>query len=81
MLNFQQKEKILKKYFEILRKCSLFDGVEDQHLIAMLSCLGAKRAAFDKKYTIFAEGSNRLLAVAAVLFCDEQSFRLEYASC
>ena len=47
----------MKKYFEILRKCSLFDGVEDQHLIAMLSCLGAKRAAFDKKYTIFAEGS------------------------
>ena len=47
----------MKKYFEILQKCSLFDGVEDQHLIAMLSCLGAKRAAFDKKYTIFAEGS------------------------
>ena len=47
----------MKKYFEILRKCSLFDGVEDQHLITMLSCLGAKRASFDKKYTIFAEGA------------------------
>ena len=47
----------MKKYFEILRKCSLFDQVEDQHLIAMLSCLGAKRASFDKKYTIFAEGT------------------------
>ena len=57
MLNFQQKEKILKKYFGILRKCSLFDQIEDQHLIAMLSCLGARRAEFDKKYTIFAEGS------------------------
>lgn len=57
MLNFQQKEKKLKKYFGILRKCSLFADIEDQHLIAMLSCLGAKRACFDKKYTIFAEGN------------------------
>ena len=57
MLKFQQKEKLLKKYFEILRKCSLFDQIEDQYLIAMLSCLGAKRESFDKKYTIFAEGN------------------------
>ena len=47
----------MKKYFGILRKCSLFDQIEDQHLIAMLSCLGAKRETFDKKYTIFAEGN------------------------
>ena len=57
MLKFQQKEKKLKEYFDILRKCSLFETIEDQNLIAMLSCLGAKRAEFDKKYTIFAEGS------------------------
>ena len=57
MLKFQQKEKILKEYFGILRKCSLFSDIEDQHLIAMLSCLGAKRVSFDKKYTIFAEGN------------------------
>ncbi|MBR5881322.1 MAG: Crp/Fnr family transcriptional regulator [Clostridia bacterium] len=47
----------MKKYFEILRKCSLFDQIEDQYLIAMLSCLGAKRESFDNKYTIFAEGN------------------------
>ncbi len=47
----------MKKYFDILRKCSLFDTIEDQNLIAMLSCLGAKRAEFDKKYTIFTEGT------------------------
>ena len=57
MLKFQQKEKILKKYFGILRKCSLFSEIEDQHLIAMLSCLSAKRVSFDKKYTIFAQGN------------------------
>ncbi len=47
----------MKKYFDILRKCCLFDTIEDQNLIAMLSCLGAKRAKFDKKYTIFTEGT------------------------
>ena len=57
LLKFQQKEKKLKKYFDILRRCSLFDTIEDQNLIAMLSCLGAKRVSFDKKYTIFAQGS------------------------
>ena len=57
MLKFQQKEKNLKKYFEILRKCALFDQVADQDLLPMLSCLGAKVEQFDKKYTIFAEGT------------------------
>ena len=47
----------MKKYFGILRKCSLFSEIEDQHLIAMMSCLGAKRVSFEKKYTIFAEGN------------------------
>ena len=45
----------MKEYFDILRKCSLFETIEDQNLIAMLSCLGAKRAEFDKKYTILSE--------------------------
>ena len=47
----------MKKYFEILRKCSLFNKIEDKDLIAMLGCLGAKVESFDKKYTIFAEGT------------------------
>lgn len=47
----------MKKYFDILRKCTLFNGIEDNDLISLLKCLGAKTAAFDKKYTIFAEGS------------------------
>lgn len=46
----------MKKYFPVLRGCSLFDGIEDGHLAAMLGCLGAKVAGFDKKYTIFPEG-------------------------
>ncbi len=47
----------MKKYLEILKKCPLFDQIEDESLLKMLNCLGAKVACFDKKYTIFSEGS------------------------
>lgn len=47
----------MKKYFEVLRKCPLFYGIADENLMRMLGCLGAKVEIFDKKYTIFAEGS------------------------
>ena len=47
----------MKKHLEILRKCPLFFGIEESDLIKMLGCLGAKTEHFDKKYTIFAEGS------------------------
>jgi len=46
----------MKKYLEILQKCPLFDGIEENDLIRMLTCLEAKIISFDKKYTIFAEG-------------------------
>ena len=47
----------MKKYFAVLRKCPLFDQIADEHVLAMLSCLGAKVESFDKEYTIFAEGT------------------------
>ena len=47
----------MEKHLEILKKCPLFFGIEDENLIRMLNCLGAKTERFDKKYTIFAEGS------------------------
>lgn len=47
----------MQKYFNILRKCRLFDKIDDADLIKMLGCLGTKVESFDKKYTIFAEGS------------------------
>ena len=56
MLNFQQKEYILKKYFDVLKRCSLFNGIDEEKLSVMLNCLDAKIGSFDKKYTIFAEG-------------------------
>ena len=47
----------MKKYLEILKKCRLFDGIAEENLLRMLTCLGAKVIPFDKKYTVFAEGS------------------------
>ena len=47
----------MKKYLEILKKCPLFDNIEETNLLKMLSCLGAKMEFFDKKYTVFSEGS------------------------
>ena len=47
----------MKKYLEILKKCPLFEGVAEENLFRMLTCLGARVIPFDKKYTVFAEGS------------------------
>ena len=47
----------MKKYLPILQECPLFDGIKEENLLTMLTCLGARIDRFDKKYTIFAEGS------------------------
>lgn len=47
----------MKKYFEILSECPLFRQIDRDDLLKMLGCLGARVEAFDKKYTIFAEGT------------------------
>ncbi len=47
----------MKKYFDVLRNCPLFSHIEDDDLLRMLGCLGAKVESFDKKYTILAEGT------------------------
>lgn len=52
MLKFQQME----KYLGILRKCSLFDGIEDENLKGMRGCLGAKVNYYEKNETVIAKG-------------------------
>lgn len=47
----------MEKHYEAIRKCPLFDKIEDDKLTKMLTCLGARIVSFDKKYTIFAEGT------------------------
>lgn len=46
----------MKKYFDVLRKCSLFNEIEDDSLLTMLDCIGAKIRHFDKRETVIAEG-------------------------
>ncbi len=47
----------MKNYLKILKKCPLFMEIEDENLLRMLTCLGARIVSFDKKYTVLAEGS------------------------
>ncbi len=47
----------MKEYIATLRRCALFDKIEDGDLSALLGCIGARVEHFDKKYTVMAEGS------------------------
>ncbi len=47
----------MKKFLEVLKNCPLFYGIDEESLLKMLHCLGAKVDTFDKKYTVFREGS------------------------
>ena len=67
----------MEKYLEILKKCPLFYNIEDDNLIRMLGCLGAKVAIFDKKYTIFAEGTVAKY-IGVVLSGSAQVVQLDY---
>lgn len=46
----------MKKYFEVLRQCALFQDMEESELTGLLSCLGAKISAVFKDQAIFTEG-------------------------
>lgn len=67
----------MEKYFEILEKCSLFSGIAREDLHRMLTCLGARIACFDKKYTIFAEGTSAKY-VAVLLSGTARTERVDY---
>lgn len=67
----------MKKYINILRKCPLFDGIEEKDLQTMLNCLGARIENFDKKFTIFAEG-NPAKYIGIVLSGTVQMMRDDY---
>ena len=47
----------MKKYIPVLKNCGLFEEIEEENLIAMLGCLGAKVFSMEKGLTIFGEGS------------------------
>ena len=67
----------MKKYFEVLRKCQLFDGIEDENLIAILSCLGARTAHYEKHQAVIAEGE-AAREVGILLSGEVQIERVDY---
>ncbi|MBQ7935102.1 MAG: Crp/Fnr family transcriptional regulator [Clostridia bacterium] len=67
----------MKKYFDILRKCPLFDQIADEDLIALLGCLGAKVLPFGKKETVMAEGEAARF-IGIVLSGAVQIIRVDY---
>lgn len=67
----------MKKYFEILRKCSLFHQIGDEDLMPLLSCLKAQVRTYDKKETILAEGEPAKY-IGIVLSGSVQGLRVDY---
>lgn len=67
----------MKKYFEILRNCPLFDGIDGENLSAMLGCLGATVRRYEKKEVIFAEG-DAAQYIGIVLSGAVQVVRVDY---
>ena len=47
----------MKEYFEILKKCSLLKGIEEEELAGMMNCLQAKIAAVGRGQVVMEEGS------------------------
>lgn len=77
MLKFQHRRKNMKNYLDVLQKCPLFAQIEEENLLRMLVCLGARVASFDKKYTIIAEG-NPAKYIGIVLSGSVQIVRIDY---
>ena len=67
----------MKKYLKTLKSCPLFRDIESEDLLKMLACLQVTVESFDKKYTIFSEGTPaRYLGI--VLSGTVQVIRMDY---
>ncbi len=67
----------MKNYFNILRKCPLFNQIDDKSLNEMLDCLGAKEYSYKKGDTILAEG-DKAKYLGIVLKGSVQLIRVDY---
>lgn len=67
----------MKKYFDILRRCRLFDGIADGQLEKMLSCFGATMRTFKKNQMILAEG-DAVGEIGVILSGVAQIIRVDY---
>ena len=46
----------MKNFLEVLRKCPLFFGIDDENLSSMLGCLGAETESYKKGETVLSQG-------------------------
>ena len=67
----------MKKYFEILRKCKLFNNISDENLLPMLNCLNARVVKFQKGDTVLEEGSD-VHSVGIVLSGSVQIIKIDF---
>lgn len=67
----------MKPYFNVLRKCRLFDGIADDELQTMLSCLGAKVCELVKNQVVLTEG-DKANQIGIVLSGTVQIVRVDY---
>ena len=60
-----------------MRNCPLFQGIDDESLSRMLTCLGAKREKFEKRNDILSEGV-RAKDIGIMISGEAQEVRLDY---
>lgn len=46
----------MREYFPVIKKTALFQGISEDDLDGMLTCLGARTASYSKNQPIFWEG-------------------------
>ena len=67
----------MKNFIEILKKCPLFDDINEAEMERMLTCLGAKKVSFNKKETVLNEGEPADL-IGIVLSGEIQTVQIDY---
>ena len=67
----------MNNYFDVLRRCPLFNHINDENLSKVLSCLGAKQINCNKGETIFSEGDTAKY-IGIVLRGSVQLVRVDY---
>lgn len=67
----------MKKFYDILRKCSLFRGISDDNLTAVLNCLGARVETYEKDQAILTEGDPAKY-LGIIISGEAQIVRIDY---
>lgn len=67
----------MKNFFEVLRRCKLFEGIEDENLSAMLGCLEKEIRTYQKNQLIVEEGKE-ITRIGVMLSGTAQIVRIDY---